>query len=147
LDDSLVDGAGHTVYLACPAAPFVVDGGWEAAGERLAEDVLSQVERLAPGFRAGVRGVHVRTPERMASELRWPGAHPMHLDMTPDQLGPLRPTAALAGHRTPVEGLFVSGAGTAPAGGVSGLPGRGAARAVLCANRGRTGLTRYRLQP
>jgi len=134
LDEALVDGAGHTVYLACPAAPFAVDGGWEAAGERLAEDMLSQLERLAPGFRAGVRGVHVRTPARMATELRWPGAHPMHLDMTPDQLGPLRPTAALGAHRTPVEGLFVSGAGTAPAGGVSGLPGRGAARAVLRAH-------------
>ncbi len=67
----------------------------------------------------------------MAAELHWPGAHPMYLDLTPDQLGLLRPTAALASHRTPVEGLYISGAGTAPVGGVSGSPGRAAARAVL----------------
>ena len=67
----------------------------------------------------------------MAAELRWPGAHPMYLDRTPDQLGGLRPTAALASHRTPVEGLYISGAGTAPVGGISGSPGRAAARAVL----------------
>ena len=34
-------------------------------------------------------------------------------------------------HRTPVVGLYVSGAGTSPTGGVAGTPGRGAARALL----------------
>jgi len=46
-------------------------------------------------------------------------------------LGPLRPTRALGSHRTPVEGLYISGAGTSPAGGIAGTPGRLAARAVL----------------
>jgi phytoene dehydrogenase-like protein len=55
----------------------------------------------------------------------------MHLDVTPDQLGPLRPTRALADHRTPVAGLYLSGAGTAPVGGVSGAPGAAVARALL----------------
>ena len=35
------------------------------------------------------------------------------------------------GHRTPVEGLYLSGAGTAPGGGVSAVPGRDAAKAML----------------
>lgn len=97
----------------------------------MAEDLIDQGETRAPGFRASIHGVHVRTPDDMAAELRWPGAHPMYLDLTPDQLGPLRPTAALASHRTPVDGQYISGAGTAPAGGISGSPGRAAARAVL----------------
>jgi phytoene dehydrogenase-like protein len=62
---------------------------------------------------------------------RWPGAHPMHLDITLDQLGPLRPTRALGDHRAPVPGLYISGAGTNPSGGIAGSPGRMAARAVL----------------
>jgi len=67
----------------------------------------------------------------MADELRWPGAHPMVLDVTLDQLGPLRPTAVLASHRTPIDGLYISGAGTAPTGGIAGTPGRAAAQALL----------------
>jgi phytoene dehydrogenase-like protein len=131
LDTGLALPGGHTVYLAAPAAPFEVEGGWEALRDELAEDLLEQVERRAPGFRASVKGVAVRTPEDMARELRWPGAHPMILDISPDQLGPLRPTLDLADHRTPVGGLYLSGAGTAPAGGISGVPGRRAARALL----------------
>jgi phytoene dehydrogenase-like protein len=131
LDDTLAPPGHHTVYLACPAAPFAVDEGWAAAAPRLVQDLLDQVEARAPGFRDSIQGVSVRTPAAMADELRWPGAHPMYLDLTPDQLAVLRPTAALASHRTPVDGLYVSGAGTAPVGGISGAPGRAAARALL----------------
>jgi len=135
LDDTLAPPGHHTVYLACPAAPYRIDEGWSHAGPRLAEDLIDQVERRAPGFRDTIRGVHVRTPDDMATELRWPGAHPMHLDISPDQLAVLRPTAALASHRTPIDGLYVSGAGTAPVGGISGSPGRAAARALLADRR------------
>ena len=131
IDDGLAPPGHHTLYLACPAAPYLIDEGWERAGPRLAEDLIDQVERRAPGFRDTIRGVHVRTPADMAAELRWPGAHPMVLDMSPDQLAALRPTAALASHRTPIGGLYISGAGTAPVGGISGSPGRAAARALL----------------
>ncbi len=55
----------------------------------------------------------------------------MVLDVTLDQLGSLRPTATLASHRTPIDGLYISGAGTAPTGGIAGSPGRAAARALL----------------
>ena len=130
LDASLAPDGHHTVYLACPAAPFVVEGGWERHADVLVEDLVAQVERRAPGFRASIRGIAVRTPELMAAELRWPGAHPMHLDITLDQLGPFRPTPALSDHRSPVAGLYVTGAGTAPVGGIAGVPGRSAARAV-----------------
>lgn len=61
----------------------------------------------------------------------WPGAHPMHVDLAPDQLGALRPTRALAGWRTPIGGLYVSGAGTNPTGVIAGTPGRQAAKALL----------------
>ncbi len=131
LDDGLAPAGHHTVYLACPAAPYRIDEGWDRAGPRLAEDLIAQVQTRAPGFGETVTGTHVRTPQAMAAELRWPGAHPMYLDLTPDQLGPLRPTPSLASHRTPIDGLYISGAGTAPVAGISGSPGRAAARAVL----------------
>lgn len=66
---------------------------------------------------------------------RWPGGHPMYLDIALDQLGPFRRTKALGGWRTPIAGLYISGAGTNPSGGIAGTPGRQAARALLADQR------------
>ncbi len=131
LDDTLAPQGHHTVYLACPAAPAEVRGGWEACKEAFAERMIDTVERRAPGFRDSIQGISIRTPEMMQAELRWRGAHPMYLDLSLDQIALTRPTAALGDHTTPVRGLFLSGAGTAPVGGIAGTPGRAAAKAVL----------------
>jgi len=135
LDESLAPPEHHTVYLACPTAPFQVRGGWDAAKEEFAERMIDTVEARAPGFRATIVGRAIRTPHDMAEELRWPGAHPMSVDVSLDQLGWMRPTRALSGHDTPISGLFITGAGTAPVGGIAGSPGRAAAKAVLAWRR------------
>ena len=51
--------------------------------------------------------------------------------MSLDQLLSFRPSPSLSGYRTPIGGLFLTGAGTHPGGGVTGLPGRNAAAVVL----------------
>ncbi len=131
LDDTLAPPGHHTVYLACPAAPFRVDGGWADRRAGFVEACLDVLESRAPGVRGSVRGTAAHTPDWMEEAEGWPGGHPMHLDMALDQLGPLRPTRSLADHRSPVDGLYVSGAGTNPTGGIAGTPGRRAARALL----------------
>jgi len=136
LDDTLAPAGQHTVYLACPCAPYRTSDGWTAHAEPFADQMVAQVERHAPGFTKTITGRSIRTPELMAGELAWPGAHPMHLDITLDQLAFLRPTRALADHRVPgVTGLFTCGAGTAPVGGIAGSPGKAAALAVLAEQR------------
>ena len=131
LDDTLAPARHHTVYLACPAAPSRVAGGWPARRDEFVERCLEVVEDRAPGFRSSIVGVATHTPDEMERGGRWPGAHPMYLDIALDQLGPFRPTRRLGGHRTPVEGLYLSGAGTGPTGGIAGTPGRAAALALL----------------
>lgn len=130
IDDSLAPAGQHTVYLACPAAPSRVEGGWPAQVDRFVDSCLDVVERRAAGFRDSIIDLSVRTPDTMEAE-GWPGAHPMHLDLSPDQLGIFRPTPTLARWRTPVEGLYITGAGTNPTGGIAGTPGRQSARALL----------------
>ena len=131
-DDSLAPPGMHTVYLACPSAPFEVDGGWDAHAETFTERMIDQVEEHAPGFRDSILGRDIWTPARMAEQLRWPGAHPMYLDISLDQLSFLRPTRRLSGHTVPgVAGLFTCGASTAPVGGIAGTSGKAAAGALL----------------
>ena len=135
IDDTLAPAGHHTVYLACPAAPSRVEGGWEARREEFVGRALGALEERAPGFQSGIQGLATWTPEDMERIEGWPGGHPMHLDISFDQLGPFRPTRALSHHRTPVAGLYVSGAGTNPSGGISGTPGRRAAKALLADRR------------
>jgi phytoene dehydrogenase-like protein len=131
-DDSLAPAGEHTVYLACPCAPSEVDGGWEDQKEAFADAMVAQVEAHAPGFTDSILARTVRTPTLMAEELRWPGAHPMHLDISLDQLAFLRPTRKLAGHTVPgVQGLYTCGASTAPVGGIAGSRSKAAAPALL----------------
>ncbi|HVL92855.1 MAG TPA: NAD(P)/FAD-dependent oxidoreductase [Acidimicrobiales bacterium] len=131
LDDSLAPAGHHTVYLACPAAPAKVEGGWAARNDELVQRCLETVEARAPGFGDSIKGTATWTPDDMERVERWPNGHPMYLDIALDQLGPFRPTRRLGSWRTPVEGLYISGAGTNPSGGIAGTPGRQAARALL----------------
>ena len=131
IDTTLAPAGHHTVYLACPSAPAYIEGGWEAHKDEFIERCLSIVEARAPGFRSSIQGVRAFTPLEMEQVGRWPLGHPMYLDLTLDQLGPMRPTHRLGNHRTPIKGLYISGAGTNPTGGIAGTPGRMAAQALL----------------
>jgi beta-carotene ketolase (CrtO type) len=74
---------------------------------------------------------------RLTGPLEWvarhgnPHANPNHVEMSLDQLLSLRPSPSLSGYRTPIGGLFLTGAGTHPGGGVTGIPGRNTAAVVL----------------
>jgi phytoene dehydrogenase-like protein len=43
----------------------------------------------------------------------------------------MRPARGFGGYRTPIDGLWLTGAGTHPGGGITGAPGYVAARALL----------------
>ena len=45
-----------------------------------------------------------------------PAGNVYHVDPLISRFGPLKPAAGLAGYRTPVKGLYLSGAGTHPVG-------------------------------
>ncbi|HET9036001.1 MAG TPA: amine oxidase, partial [Myxococcaceae bacterium] len=55
----------------------------------------------------------------------------MHLEMSVDQMFGFRPTPSLSRYRTPVSGLYLTGASTHPGGGVFGASGLACARTVL----------------
>lgn len=133
IDPSVAPPGKHTAYVACASYPAAFADGstWEQRGEVEAHRLLDAVEARAPGFKDSITGLAWRHARDWEREINLPGGHPMHLDITPDQVGPLRPLPELRNHRGPVPGLYLTGAGTAPTGGVSAVPGREAARALL----------------
>jgi phytoene dehydrogenase-like protein len=59
------------------------------------------------------------------------GGHPLHGEPGLDQFFAWRPLLGHARYRMPVEGLYLAASGAHPGGGVTGMPGRNAAREIL----------------
>ena len=58
-----------------------------------------------------------------------------HGQLALDQAFHMRPLPGWANHRTPIDALWLAGSGAHGGAGVSGTPGRNAARAVLAPRR------------
>jgi beta-carotene ketolase (CrtO type) len=135
------------------AVPSVLEPGWAPAGctvlwvqtrvpwspslwtwnaetlEQAARGAWRVVER-ALGQELPVVRWQLTGPPQWVDRIGGSSGNPNHVDMTIDQLLDMRPTPSLSGYRTPVEGLYLTGAGTHPGGGITGLPGRNTARQV-----------------
>lgn len=96
--------------------------------------MLGTLAEYAPNVPTDVREVahhYIQTPLDLERNVGLLKGNIMHLDMSLDQMFMFRPLPELAYYRTPIEGLYLTGASTHPGGGVSGASGRNAAYAVL----------------
>jgi len=132
-DDTLAPPGRHQVSVWGQWHPYALAGGetWQAAGEAAGDRLVAALDAAAPGFAGTVEHVHVQTPRDLERELGLRHGNVMHVEMGVDAMFALRPLPELAGYRTPVDGLYLTGASTHPGGGVSGASGRSAARVVL----------------
>jgi phytoene dehydrogenase-like protein len=128
------DGGG--VVKVIGMVPYALDGdpaNWDAAKDAHADRLLDEYARLVANYRPGEElGRAVFSP--LDIERTNPGFYrggPQGGDFLPDQMGANRPVSGWADYRTPVPGLYQTGASTHPGGTVSAWPGRHAARAVL----------------
>jgi phytoene dehydrogenase-like protein len=72
----------------------------------------------------------VITPFELEQTYGYSGGHILHGEPSIDQLYAMRPILGWAQYRTPVEGLYLCGAGTHPGGGITGGSGQNAAREI-----------------
>jgi beta-carotene ketolase (CrtO type) len=123
---------GRSVVWLSTFVPWrLASGPWDRqALERAADHTWRTAERALGGGLAAVER-RVTGPEEWVVRHGNPHANPNHVEMSIYQLLAFRPSPSLARYRTPVEGLFLTGAGTHPGGGVTGIPGRNAATVVL----------------
>lgn len=122
------DPSQHVLSLEVLFTPYSLDGGWASSPEP-----QRWLDVLASFMESGtllIERWRAMTPDRYEAEFR------MHRGHTPSYSGP--PLAAFVGrsrdttrYRTPIAGLYLSGAGTFPGAGVFGAAGRNAADAVV----------------
>lgn len=137
LDTSLAPPGCHVASLfAQHFAPRLPGRRWDdAARAEAAARVLDIVERFAPGFRRLIVGQLALSPADLEERFGLVDGDIFHGAMRLDQLWAARPLLGMGSYRTPIRGLWLCGAGAHPGGGVTGLPGRNAARAILVDRR------------
>jgi phytoene dehydrogenase-like protein len=133
-DPSLAPAGQHVLSAIVQYAPYALKEGWQSGRQRCLVAALDELERHAPGLRGSIVGAELLTPADMEQEFGISGGHWHHGDLAFDQFLMVRPVPGAAQYRTPVQGLFLCGAGCHPGGGVMGIAGRNAAREVLNAS-------------
>lgn len=133
LDDTLAPKGMHVASLFCQQfSPSLSDGrNWADHRETVADLVIDTVTEYAPNFKKSVLGRMVLTPQDLEDKFGLIGGDIMHGAMTLDQMWAARPALGYGDYRGALEKLYHCGAGAHPGGGVTGLPGRNAAREIL----------------
>ena len=93
--------------------------------------MIDTVDAAAPNFRRSVLGYRALSPLDLERELGLVGGDIFHGALRLDQLFSVRPLLGQGNYRGALQGLYLCGSGTHPGGGVTGLPGRNAAREIL----------------
>jgi len=105
--------------------------GWEAAKKQAAETIISQSDH----YYEGIEELQVYSRVRMLPDIEERffamDGSVYHTDPLITRFGPNKPAVGFAGYSTPIPGLFLTGSGTHPVAGISGMPGQNAARTML----------------
>jgi phytoene dehydrogenase-like protein len=132
LDPTLAPPGKHTLGLHMWVPYRLAEGrDWDDAKEEMAMRLFDEYCRYAPNLKGKLAGWAARSPKDWEAVTDNPHGNMFHVDYVPHQTFGLRPLPELSDYRTPIEGLYLSGAGTHPGPAITGLPGHNAARAVL----------------
>ena len=130
-DGSLAPDGKHVLSAVVQYAPFKLSTGWDSGRDALGKLLIDHLEQYAPSIGKQVVASELLAPPDLESEFNMHGGHWHHGELSLDQFMMLRPVPAAARYGTPVDGLYLCGAGCHPGGGVTGLPGRNAAIEIL----------------
>ncbi len=143
-DPSMAPAGKHTLWVEF-FAPYQIAGaegtghlgtGWtDELKNQVADRVMDKLATYAPNIKDAVIARNVESPSELGDRLGAYKGNYYHIDMTLDQMVFFRPLPEIANYTTPIDGLFLTGAGTHPGGAISGMPGRNCARTVLNVER------------
>jgi len=137
LDDTLAPSGQHVASLFCQhVSPELsdsgdADGGWDAHRDTVAKLMIDTVDAYAPNFARSVLGHEALSPLDLERRIGLVGGDIFHGALGLDQMFSARPLLGQGSYRGAFKHLYLCGAGSHPGGGVTGLPGRNAAREIL----------------
>lgn len=108
----------------------LANGAWNEKRDELAALVVRTAAKYCPGLEDLVERREVMTPVDLEERYGLTGGQIFHGELSLDQLLTMRPILGWAQYATPIEGLYLCGAGTHGAAGITGGPGRNAAREI-----------------
>jgi phytoene dehydrogenase-like protein len=132
VDPTVAPPGRHLMSMFVQYAPYELrDGSWDDERDRFADRCFDLLNEYAPNFKSAVLDRQVLAPPDLERVFNLTGGNIFQGAMTPGQLFAFRPVPGHARYRTPLRGLYLCGAAAHPGGGVMGIPGLNAARAIL----------------
>ena len=132
LDPTLAPSGQHVMSVTMQFAPFHLrESNWKEQSAILAEHILNTIKPHCPNIGDLILHQDMITPLDLQNKLSLPEGSIYHGQMGLDQVMFMRPIAGFGGYKTPIDNLYLCGAGAHPGGGVTGAPGHNAAKAVL----------------
>ncbi|HEY2600918.1 MAG TPA: NAD(P)/FAD-dependent oxidoreductase [Thermoleophilaceae bacterium] len=139
-DDTIAPAGKHLLITGVQQLPYeLADGTWDDHKAAFTERVIEVMTRYAPRLRDHIIDTYTITPLDLEREYGLTGGNIFHGAMTLGQVFGGRPASGFGGYRSPIEGLYLCGAGAHPGGGVMGVPGHNAAHVIASDLLGITG--------
>ena len=136
VDDTLAPDGRHMLTCFVQYLPYRLrDDNWADQREVLGDRVTELIGRFAPNVPGSVIARRVFSPADLEKRFGITEGNIFHGDISMEQMFFMRPLPRWAQYRTPIDGLYLCGAGTHPGGGVTGAPGYNAAHAILESSR------------
>ncbi len=145
VDPTMAPEGQDTFWLWSGVIPVHPRTPWEDVRDDIGQKVLADCAQFYDGIDTLEIDRAVLGGPDLEERFNAPWGNVYHVDPLPTRFGPLKPALGFGGYRTPVDGLYLSGASTHPVGGVCGLPGKLAAETLLRDRSSRVGRLRDRL--
>ena len=131
-DPSLAPAGKHILTCFVQYVPYHLrQGNWDENRELLGDRVIRKIAEYAPNVPNAIVARQVLTPLDLERTYGLTEGNIFHGDLRLEQLFFMRPVSGWSQYRTPIDGLYLCGAGAHPGGGVTGAPGHNAAHQVL----------------
>jgi phytoene dehydrogenase-like protein len=132
VDDTLAPEGRHMLTCFVQYLPYALKTGtWDDERESLGDRVTALIGQFAPNVPDAVVARAVFTPPDLEARFGITEGNIFHGDISMEQMFFMRPLPRWSQYATPIDGLYLCGAGTHPGGGVTGAPGYNAAHRIL----------------
>jgi phytoene dehydrogenase-like protein len=127
-----VTTSGADVMVHFQFATYALrNADWVSMRPELEKRAIDTLALHFPAFKGSVQSVQSVTPVDLEQTWGLTEGDLNHGQLILDQIFFMRPLPGWSNHRTPIDGLYLCGSGLHGGGGISGTPGRNAARALL----------------